>query len=280
MKVPKFAFVGSSSAGKTTLTYQVCGELKLYGVRVDGILQQDRRLPFDSALLESRFEAQEWFLGNMIQMESYMSLQSGVDMIVSDRSLVDFFCYMKTQWGDSVHAEKVRMWEQLVRAHVSSYEYLFYCAPLPYDNDGVRPNEEFIKKVDTTLLGDFGTLCTHTPRNSKIVSEDIILSNTLRILGCSQCLGEDAYLTGSWARGGQSRGSDIDLFMSISTWRKKVAASLEAEGRKAVWVASETKRNDPGCIGVFRISDTRPVIEVQVFEDDAMPARIKSQREG
>ena len=56
-KKKKFAIIGTSSSGKTTLTFEITAKLKRLGVLVDGLFQQDRRLCFDRAKLETEIEA-------------------------------------------------------------------------------------------------------------------------------------------------------------------------------------------------------------------------------
>jgi nicotinamide riboside kinase len=147
VKLPKkFGIIGTSSSGKTTLTYEVCAYLKKNKVRVDGVLQQDRRFTFPRERLDTHIEAQYAVIFNMMAKESEMQLHEGVDCIVSDRSALDFYAYLEYQYG------RIEPVWNMVKYWCSTYEKLFYLPPLSqYDSDGTRPAEEFAKGVDTVL---------------------------------------------------------------------------------------------------------------------------------
>ena len=101
MVAEKFAIIGTSSAGKTTLCYHILYELKKLGVYVDGVLQQDRRMVFPRDVLENAVEAQYWVISNMMAKENEMALRDGTDYLVSDRSVLDFYAYYEYQYGRS-----------------------------------------------------------------------------------------------------------------------------------------------------------------------------------
>lgn len=212
-KIPKFAFIGTSSAGKTTATYLTCGFLKEHGIRVDGILQQDRRLPFPPALLETHAEAQYWFVTNMMTTESYLSLQKGTDCLVSDRSVLDFYAYAETQWPLGVNDLR-----SMVLSWVSTYHTLFYLPPRPYDNDGVRPPDEFRLAVDRTLQGvidDQGYLSSGqvvAVANWKDAARQIAVASKRAQLH------PNARITGSWNSGKFKPGSDFDFILLAPEW--------------------------------------------------------------
>ena len=210
-KIKKYAFIGTSSAGKTTATYQTCGFLKEHGIRVDGILQQDRRLPFSPSLLEDHAEAQYWFISNVMTAENYLVLQKGVDCIVSDRSVVDFFAYAETQWPGNL--EEMR---QFIMSWASTYEALYYLPPRQYDNDGVRPSDEFRLSVDQTLVALIETLPNvRFVENWKEAAREIAVEVKQAALG-----DVDAYLTGSWVKGKEKPGSDFDFIILASDFDK------------------------------------------------------------
>lgn len=208
-KIPKFAFIGTSSSGKTTATYQTCAYLKERGIRVDGILQQDRRLPFSPDLLSTHAEAQYWFIFNMITTESYMSLSRGTDCLVSDRSVLDFYAYMKYQWPKDSHeaGDVVTLW-------LDTYHTLFYLPPRAYDNDGVRPSDEFRLGVDRTLKD----LISVNSKKVKEIPDWLSAARTIAIETKRSVLGPKAHLTGSWFHGTEKKESDFDFVMSYEDW--------------------------------------------------------------
>jgi hypothetical protein len=262
-KVKKYAFVGTSSSGKTTATYQTCGFLKEHGIRVDGILQQDRRLPFSPALLETHAEAQYWFISNIIAAENYLTLQKGVDCVVSDRSAVDFFAYAKTQWPQGV--EELR---QFVLAWASTYETLYYLPPRAYDDDGVRPSDSFRLAVDMTLLEILKGL-----KNVVHVSEWKEAAREIAINTKAALLGEaDAYITGSWSKGKERPGSDFDFFMLASDFIKipeDVRATMKPWSSEAI-ASCKRKHNDVGLIGIYHSSIHNVDVQLQDTQENLL----------
>lgn len=209
-KVLKYAFIGTSSSGKTTATYQTCGYLKANKIRVDGILQQDRRLPFDAALLPTHAEAQYWFLTNQMTVENYLMLQRGVDVLVSDRSVLDFFAYTCYQWTREMVASA---WFPLTQSWVTTYKRLYYLKPRAYDDDGVRPSDEFRLGVDLALQN----LIEYMPRGIIVPVDDWKdAARQIAIESRTALIGEDAFLVGSWGRGEEKEGSDFDFAMTLA----------------------------------------------------------------
>lgn len=214
--IPKFAFIGTSCSGKTTATYQTCAYLKERGIRVDGILQQDRRLPFDKEKLDTNIEAQMWFIANMLSAECYMSLQEGTDCVVSDRSLIDFFAYLYYQIDYQKHSGIMSGLDNFVESWASTYTKIFYLKPRPYDNDGVRPTDEFRLGVDKALKE---VLDNYSFRN--LVEVDsyeqaarIIAIETKKSLFTRD--GIDPILTGSYSKGTETKKSDFDFVIDVS----------------------------------------------------------------
>lgn len=208
-KIPKFAFIGTSSSGKTTATYRTCGYLKERGIRVDGILQQDRRLPFNPELLSTHAEAQHWFIFNMMTTESYLSLSRGTDCLVSDRSVLDFYAYMKHQWPNQTQEI-----ERMVTMWLDTYHTLFYLPPRAYDNDGVRPPDEFRLGVDATLKD----LIFANGKKVTMIEDWETAARIIAIEMKRSVLGPKAHLTGSWFYGKERIESDFDFVMSSDDW--------------------------------------------------------------
>lgn len=214
-KIPKFAFIGTSSAGKTTATYQTCAYLKERGIRVDGILQQDRRMPFSPELLATHAEAQHWFIFNMMTTESYLALAKGTDCLVSDRSVLDFFAYMKYQWPD-----KVSDVQATVTAWLDTYTQLYYLAPRAYDDDGVRPTDEFRIGVDGVLkdLIKGNKHCVTLADDWLRAARDIAI-RTKRASLDMPAAAAAAHLVGRWFTGTELATSPFDFAMVQSEWR-------------------------------------------------------------
>lgn len=257
-QIPKYAFIGTSSSRKTTLTYKTCGFLKEHGIRADGILQQDRRLPFPKELLETHAEAQYWFLTNMMTAENYMALQQGVDCIVSDRSVVDFFAYAETQWPS-----QMADWKYFVLRWASTYRALFYLKPQAYDDDGVRPSDEFRLRVDKTLQ----KLIQALPNVITVEDRDEVMRyiaiDTKRLIFGS--VAEQMTLTGSWYKGTEKPGSDFDFIMLDSYW-ESIPKSVRAKFEQIPHEEYVTKHNDVGLCRLFRSRELNIDVQCQDTE--------------
>ena len=151
MKTSRFkaGLAGTSCAGKTTLAYSIVGRLKSYGVLAEGVFSQDRKFSFDKSLLETHEVAQNWMITNMIAKEIEMSLHGDVDLLISDRTALDFFAYYRYQYPNSLLASAC--W-QYVKEWCTTYDVIYLLDPLPYQADGKRPNDEFRTAVHEVLL--------------------------------------------------------------------------------------------------------------------------------
>jgi hypothetical protein len=257
-KISKFAFIGTSSAGKTTATYETCGFLKRHGIRVDGILQQDRRLPFPAALLETHAEAQYWFITNMMTAENYLALQPGVDCIVSDRSVLDFFAYAETQWPGQVNDLR-----QMVVSWVSTYDTLYYLPPREYDNDGVRPSDEFRLEVDKTL----NNLILRSPDIARVVAQVPsweMAARQIAIATKRAQLHPNARITGSWNSGKFKPGSDFDFILLPWEWHEvQVRLGSASDFYPVDHQPFVEQHNDQGLIAVFRSKNLNMDVQIQ-----------------
>lgn len=235
-RVKKFAIIGTSSSGKTTLTHQVCGFLKEKHVRVDGLFQQDRRFTFDRAKLETDINAQFWMILNMMAKESELMLHDGIDCIVSDRSVLDFYAYLEVQYKRS-HRGEVSYFKDMVLKWCHSYDTLYYLNPLPYDDDGVRPPRTLVNDVDDCLQ-ELMTTTRDIPvtiKRREDVAKDI-LSQVGYVLGSKELqlipntLGKPVLIGGSYAFERATKWSDVDVYIrgdeAIPTGDPRLAADV------------------------------------------------------
>ena len=147
--VHKFALIGTSCSGKTSLSYSLVGRLKTYGVLADGVFSQDRKFSFPLDRIESE-EAQNWMIANMIAKEADLSLHSDIELLVSDRSPLDLLAYYAYQYqGKSSLYDAAKAY---ALAWCKGYTALYYLEPLPYQDDNKRPSDEFRLSVDKVLL--------------------------------------------------------------------------------------------------------------------------------
>lgn len=144
----KFAFIGTSSSGKTTFTYGIVSRLKSYGILADGVFNQDRKFSFDRRLIETEEAAQNWMVTNIISKEIDISLHEDVDVLISDRSAIDLYAYYHYQYPDSDLCKALGAY---VREWAKTYTKLYYLEPLAFHDDGIRPSDDFRMAVDEHL---------------------------------------------------------------------------------------------------------------------------------
>lgn len=213
----KFGIIGTTCAGKTTKTYEVVSELKRMGLNADGVFQQDRRLPFDKEYLEKELEAQYWVVLNQALQEVEMTVGRPPKIMVSDRSVLDFYAYLEYQYG------RDRMLYEFVKQWADTYTALYYLPPLDYQDDGARPDDDFRMDVDETLqqiISDDDELAGKVldPGRDKIL--DSILEHIEGLMSPAELQRiptvlelDEVLLGGSYAKGEQEVGSDVDLYI-------------------------------------------------------------------
>lgn len=164
----KYGLIGTSCAGKTTLAHTLTGRLKSYGVLVDGVYSQDRKLTFDVSYLETEM-AQNWMVTNLITQEVAMESRSDVNILLSDRTPLDLLAYYAYQFPDSPLFAAMKAY---VLEYCKTYAALFYLEPLPYQDDNKRPDDTFRLAVDKCLLDllreaeEHGINVQRVPRNN------------------------------------------------------------------------------------------------------------------
>jgi predicted ATPase len=196
MEPRKYAIVGSSSAGKTTLVYQVAGLLKVAGVHVETIISGDRRIPFPPELLEESLDAQAFVILNQARLESERACQPGIDVILSDRSVLDFMAYtmvtvalLSERNVDLLPIANVQWWalRHFVENWARTYNHLFY---LPmratYDDGERRPPLEFATRADQLIRYELSqarlpvTFLLSGGRTPDVVAQTILRDANLR----------------------------------------------------------------------------------------------------
>jgi len=221
-KILKFAIIGTACAGKTTLTYKIVAKLKRLGVLVDGVFQQDRRLAFDRQLLETMEEAQYWVICNQILKESEIAMSKAVKIMVSDRSVLDFYAYYETMYG-----RNNALWA-LVKDWCKTYTWLYYKSPLKYQDDNNRPPDEFRIRVDATL----NRIMKEIPNVRVIDDIEKEILRFVRVLSKKDLKDIENYckkldliagLRGSYNWGKPDRYSDVDIDVY---WTDKFKGSI------------------------------------------------------
>lgn len=216
----KFGLIGTSCAGKTTLAYDICGNLKREGVNADGVFQQDRRLPFDRKYLEEEIGSQFWVVLNQAVKEIEFVVGRPPKVLVSDRSVLDFYAYLSYQYDDSILEPFVREW-------VETYDMLYYLEPLNYEDDGARPDDTFRKNVNEELLSlidEWGL-----DEQVKFINREDVYDDIKRQINRTMSESElkkiphvldvdSVLLAGSYARGTATVESDVDIYLKGDTY--------------------------------------------------------------
>jgi len=216
----KYALIGTSCSGKTTLAYSICGELKQRGIEVDGVFQQDRRMPFNFEYLEETVDAQYWVVLSQMLSELEFNIIESPDVLISDRSVLDFYAYLIHDFEDEFGLV------DLIRSWIETYDKLYYLEPLPYVEEGRLPDDEFRLEVDNILVDlidsneAFSDKVEMIPREN--VCEDIFADISQRessfyeidVSLIPEVLGEDEVaIAGSYGDGLWLSGSDFDVFV-------------------------------------------------------------------
>jgi predicted nucleotidyltransferase len=216
--VKKFAIIGTSSAGKTTKVHEIIWRLKMCGTLVDGVLQQDRRFSFDRQRLEDSKLAQYSFITNQIKTECDMALRPGVDVLVSDRSPLDFYAYYEWQYG--YHES----WWSMVRDFCQeTFTKLYYVEPVKYENDGARLSEEGRDEADKVIRNCIARYNSEVKNSIFKIHRDDIYKDILSYLGKTlleedlavipKALGTDVLIGGSYAFNRAHKFSDVDVYV-------------------------------------------------------------------
>jgi hypothetical protein len=210
------------------------GKLKRLGILADGVLQQDRRLCFDREKLETDILAQYNVVFNMVCKETEMLLRDGTDVIVSDRSVLDFYAYMEYQYGRIGY-----VWDFVVN-WCRTYDTLYYLSPLKYHDDGSRPPESFRDNVDRHLCKLIGELeLIHGVYVQRIDRELIfkdMLGKIKRILSDEELelfgdvLGQDCLIGGSYGFNRATKASDVDVYILSDEFADNAKLSSRLRG--------------------------------------------------
>ncbi|RJR29694.1 hypothetical protein C4564_01895 [Candidatus Microgenomates bacterium] len=175
--IAKFAFAGPVCSGKTTMAWKLLAMLKSAGYLVDGAVNEYRRtMTFDLSKIHENPWAQYLMVLQKATAEASLAARSDVEVIVSDRSVVDTYAHMVLQNGD---------WEdptlsKFVKAWMGTYTCVYVLAPLKYVDDGLRVDggrdELFELLISERARQFFGPNLVYIPRKK-------IFKHVLELLG-------------------------------------------------------------------------------------------------
>jgi len=140
----KIGFVGSQGCGKTTSAYKLAAELKRMGNDVYVLSEVARSCPF-KLNEQATQKTQMWIFGKQLTREQ----SSKGDILISDRTLMDSFCY-----GIRACPEFFKPLTPFMKEYLKTYDYIFYLEP--NDNylldDGIRStNKDFRNEIDKII---------------------------------------------------------------------------------------------------------------------------------
>ncbi|MFH1607709.1 MAG: AAA family ATPase [archaeon] len=98
----KIAFIGTHGTGKTTLAHELTSKLKKKGSDVDFLGEIVRKCPFPINENTTK-KSQIWIILNQIIKE--METEERCKVLVSDRSVLDGYCYYVNQFGEAKFLE-------------------------------------------------------------------------------------------------------------------------------------------------------------------------------
>jgi hypothetical protein len=250
----KIGIIGTNSAGKTTMCYQVLAMLKRAGVICDGTLQQDRRLGFQNMidginLLDVNPLAQWSILSTQIKAEADLSLGAGLEMLVSDRSPLDLYAYYENCCGGDYALKKI-----IFHWCRETFEKMYLLRPVAYEKTAARiPSEAFRDSVHETMIGLYYEYMQGGVRNIELEPADRKEAEKWRknipyeILGMAgklrsmpdlsvitEVLGTTALIGGSYFKGTATTWSDLDIYVMTDTdygieEKKEIEARLAIE---------------------------------------------------
>jgi hypothetical protein len=103
----KLALIGTHGVGKTTLVYEVCSLLKKAHHNVELVTEVARQSPFP-VNAETTLAGQLWILHAQICAELEASLRA--PMIITDRAVLDNYCYLVNKFSRQLHLETWLAW--------------------------------------------------------------------------------------------------------------------------------------------------------------------------
>lgn len=152
----KYAVIGTSCSGKTTLVYNVVGQLRKEGYHIEGVVSGDRSYTFNPELLDTSNIAQSYVILQQAFLETKYSVRTDVNIILSDRSLIDFFAYYSYYIADKDIYYDIM--NHLAFEWCKTYDCIFYVSPLPWVDDTKRPPDSERMAVDFILQSYIGTI--------------------------------------------------------------------------------------------------------------------------
>jgi predicted ATPase len=145
------ALSGTHGTGKSTSAYNLCAALRLAGKNAIVLDELARKCPFPINQGANQ-QTPVWLLCKQLLEE--LELQSDYDYVISDRALLDAYCYNLVIHGDAVDLSH---FIDVIKQHIATYYHRLYVLDMDSFNyhidDGFRDMDPtFRAKVHDTLI--------------------------------------------------------------------------------------------------------------------------------
>jgi GTPase SAR1 family protein len=126
----KIGLTGTNNTGKTTLSYNLVGQLRTEGYKAEISHESVRCCPLGTKG-EASVGSQIWILGNQIKSEEELSANE--DIVICDKTAIDTFCY--GLWAfrkapNMLNKSKLNYLESLAAVWAKTYDVIFYLPPV------------------------------------------------------------------------------------------------------------------------------------------------------
>jgi nicotinamide riboside kinase len=142
------AISGGESTGKTTLATQLCGRLRTRGLLAELVYEPGASLPFAPTFLDKGIEGWLYQITKRISQEVAVATRPNVDVLIVDRTPIDFLAYYATRFLPTASLEDQALYEALLAlgtAWVRRYDLIYSLSVTgsTYRADGFRAHESF-----------------------------------------------------------------------------------------------------------------------------------------
>ena len=153
------AVTGSHGTGKSALVESLAASLVRRGLRVNVLEEVPRKIVADIGDVHFLRRDNNTIPRQLVVLfkhllEYSMLFRSDVDVLVSDRTLVDHWVYTMYLFPEELNDKAFDLWHRYLAAYTAGLDYIFYLPIefLPID-DGVRDSDiEFQAEIDQMIV--------------------------------------------------------------------------------------------------------------------------------
>lgn len=175
----KFALVGTSCVGKTTLLEKLEEELKtMFPRKTIVTVEEAARLYFSTHKAKNPFSFfHQTRIQNLVHKQEQQIMKKNPDLVISDRSVIDAIVYIGAM-GDRLRTKKLL---KKMRHWIATYTHFFLLDPkhIPYQTDNIRKEKRDLRgKFHDAFLYFFSS--SHLPYS--IISDKTIDERLSKII--------------------------------------------------------------------------------------------------